>query len=163
MLASSRLPSLGSRGEGWFALQLALMALVGLSALTTVYWPDSVAGTLTTVGLILIAAGLVLLVAAAISLVSARAMTALPRPRTGSRVAEGGIYRVVRHPVYGAVLLIAIGWSLAESPLGLIPAALLAVVFDLKARLEEAWLEERRPEYAAYREQTPRRFVPGVY
>jgi protein-S-isoprenylcysteine O-methyltransferase Ste14 len=61
------------------------------------------------------------------------------------------------------VLLLAIGWSLAESPLGLIPTALLAVVFDLKARVEERWLEEKLPEYAQYRERTPRRFVPGLY
>jgi protein-S-isoprenylcysteine O-methyltransferase Ste14 len=45
----------------------------------------------------------------------------------------------------------------------LIPTALLAVIFDLKARLEEAWLEEQYPGYAGYRNQTPRRFVPGVY
>jgi protein-S-isoprenylcysteine O-methyltransferase Ste14 len=57
----------------------------------------------------------------------------------------------------------ALGASLVESPLALIPAALLAVVVDFKARLEEAWLVERQPGYAAYRERTPRRFVPGVY
>jgi protein-S-isoprenylcysteine O-methyltransferase Ste14 len=163
MPASSRLPRLGARGEGWFALQLMLIALVGLSALTNVYWPDSIAGTLTVIGLILIAAGILLLLVAAISLASARAMTGLPRPRAGSTVAQNGVYRLVRHPVYGALLLIAVGWSLAESPLGLIPSALLAVVVDLKARLEEAWLEERHPDYAAYRERTPRRFVPGLY
>jgi protein-S-isoprenylcysteine O-methyltransferase Ste14 len=170
MPASSRLPrssrvppSLGARGQGWFALQAVLMALVGVSALTGVYWPDSVAGTFAVVGFVLIAAAVVLLALAAVSLLLARAITALPRPREGSMVAQGGVYRIVRHPVYGALLLIAFGWSLAESPLGLIPGFLLAVVFDLKARLEEAWLQERHPEYATYRERTPRRFVPGLY
>jgi len=134
-----------------------------LSALTKVYWPDSVASTFTVVGLILIVLGFVLLLAAGVSLVFARAFSAMPRPREGSTVAQGGVYRLVRHPVYGALLLIALGWSLAESPLGLIPTAVLAVVFDLKARLEETWLQEGHPEYAAYRERTPRRFVPGVY
>ena len=163
MPASSRLPELGPHGEGWFALQFALMALVGLSALTKVYWPDAVAGTLTVVGLVVIALGILLLLAAGASLVTVRAMSALPRPRSGSTVAQTGVYRIVRHPVYGAVLLIALGWSLVESPLGLIPAAVLALVFDLKARLEEAWLEERDDRYAAYRTTTPRRFVPGLY
>ncbi len=157
------LPRLGRRGEGWFALQLGLMVLVGLSALTGVYWPDSLTGVLVVVGLALIVAALVLLALAGISLLLARATTVFPRPREGAAVAESGVYRRVRHPVYGAVLLLAVGWSLAESPLGLIPAALLAVVFDLKARVEEAWLEERLPDYAGYRERTPRRFVPGVY
>jgi protein-S-isoprenylcysteine O-methyltransferase Ste14 len=157
------LPRLGRRGEGWFALQLGLMVLVGLSALTGVYWPDSLTGVLVVVGLALIVAALVLLTLAGISLLLVRATTVFPRPRPGAEVAESGVYRRVRHPVYGAVLLLALGWSLAESPLGLIPAALLAVVFDLKARVEEAWLEERLPGYARYRERTPRRFVPGVY
>ena len=52
---------------------------------------------------------------------------------------------------------------LADAPLGLAPTALLAVLFDLKARREEAWLIERFPEYVAYRAGTPRRFVPWLY
>ena len=69
----------------------------------------------------------------------------------------------MRHPVYGGAILIALGWSLAEAPLGLVPTVLLALLFDLKARREEAWLIERFPEYAAYRTHTPRRFVPWLY
>jgi protein-S-isoprenylcysteine O-methyltransferase Ste14 len=163
MPASSRLPRLGRKGEGWVAIQLALMVLVGLSALIPVYWPDSVAGVLGVLGLILIVTGLVLLAFAGMSLLLARAATVFPRPREESKLAQRGVYRVVRHPVYGAVLLIALGASLAVAPLGLIPTALLAVVFDLKARIEESWLTERHPDYARYRERTPRRFVPGLY
>ena len=48
-------------------------------------------------------------------------------------------------------------------PLGLVPTLLLTVLFDLKARREEAWLIERFPEYVAYRAGTPRRFVPWLY
>jgi protein-S-isoprenylcysteine O-methyltransferase Ste14 len=163
MPASSRLPRLGRRGEGWVAIQLALMVLIGLAALAGVYWPDSVAGVFVILGLALIAAALVLFGFAGVSLLLARAVTIFPRPRERSALAERGVYRIVRHPVYGAILLIAIGWSLAVAPLGLIPTVLLAVVFDLKARIEEAWLVEQHAEYAAYRERTPRRFVPGLY
>ena len=157
------LPRLGRRGEGWVALQSGLIVLLGLSVLSGVYWPDLVAGFLVVVGLALIVAGLALLLLAAISLVLARSATVFPRPRENAVVADRGVYRLVRHPVYGAVLMLAVGVSLAESPLGLIPTALLAVVFDLKARVEEAWLEERLPGYAGYRYRTPRRFVPGIY
>jgi protein-S-isoprenylcysteine O-methyltransferase Ste14 len=163
MPASSRLPRLGPRGEGWFALQLALMLLVALAALLDVYWPDAVTGIFVVLGLILIILAVVLFAFAGISLLFVRAITVFPRPREESALAQRGAYRVVRHPVYGAILLIAIGWSLALAPLGLIPAALLAIVFDLKARLEEAWLTERHPDYEAYRERTPHRFVPGLY
>ncbi len=163
MPASSRLPELGSRGQGWAAVQAVLILLVAFSTLTGVFWPDAVAGTLTVLGLVVLAVGLLLLAVSISTLVLARAMTVMPRPRHGSEVAQGGLYGLVRHPVYGAVLLIALGAALAESPLGLIPTALLAVVFDLKARLEEAWLQERRPDYARYRERTRWRFLPGLY
>ena len=156
-------PRLGRRGGGWVALQSALIVLIVLSALTGVYWPDAVAGIFVVVGLGLILLGLVLLALAAVALLRARSTTVFPRPREAASVAQTGVYRRVRHPVYGAVLLMAVGASLAESPLGLIPTALLAALFDLKARVEEAWLEERLPTYARYRQSTPRRFVPGVY
>ena len=68
----------------------------------------------------------------------------------------------MRHPVYGGVLLLALGWSLAEAPLALVPTALLALVFDLKSRREEVWLRERYPEYAAYAERTRSRFIPRL-
>jgi hypothetical protein len=55
-----------------------------------------------------------------------------------------------------------LGWSLVDATLGLIPTALLAVLFDLKARRGEVWLIER-PQYAAYRARTPRRFVLCLY
>jgi protein-S-isoprenylcysteine O-methyltransferase Ste14 len=161
MPASSRLPELGPRGEGWFALQLVLMAAIVATAFTGVYWPSGTGGVLTVLGLIIAVLGLVLLLVAVVSL--GASLTVMPRPRERGGVVQSGVYRAVRHPVYGSILLIAVGWSLAESPLGLIPAALLTVVFDLKARLEEAWLQERHPEYAGYRERTPRRFVPGLY
>jgi protein-S-isoprenylcysteine O-methyltransferase Ste14 len=53
--------------------------------------------------------------------------------------------------MYGGVVLIGLAGSLADAPLGLVPTALLAVLFDLKARREEARPIERFPEYAAYR------------
>jgi protein-S-isoprenylcysteine O-methyltransferase Ste14 len=163
MPASSRLPRLGRRGEGWALVQAILIVLVFLAGLSGVFWPDAVAGTLTVLGLVVLAVGLLLLAIAVSTLVVARAMTVMPRPRAGSSVAQRGLYRFVRHPVYGAVLLVVLGAAVAESPLGLLPAALLAVVFDLKARLEEAWLEEQRPGYADYRRRTRWRFVPGLY
>jgi protein-S-isoprenylcysteine O-methyltransferase Ste14 len=156
-------PRLGRRGGGWVVLQSTLFVLIVLSGLTGVYWPDSVAGIFVVIGLMLILAGFVILVLAAVALLRARATTVFPRPRDAATIAETGVYRRLRHPVYGAILLIAAGVSLAGTPLGLIPTAVLAVVFDLKARVEEAWLVERLPGYARYCESTPRRFVPGVY
>ena len=156
-----RLPELGPRGEGWVALQLLLGAAIAGCGFVGVYWPRSVESFVAVLGLLIAVAGALLVVLGVLSLGSS--FTPLPRPRARTRLRQGGIFRLVRHPVYGGAILVGLGWSLADAPLGLIPTLLLAVPFDLKARREEAWLIERFPEYAAYRARTPRRFVPWLF
>src|SRR5439155_388289 len=160
MPSVSRLPELGPHGEGWVVLQLLLGAAIAGSGFVGVYWPESLASFFAVLGLLLAVVGALLVVLGVLSL--GRSFTPLPRPRARTRLRQGGIFRLVRHPVYGGVILIGLG-SLADAPLGLVPTALLAVLFDLKARREEAWLIQRFPEYEAYRARTPRRFVPWLY
>ncbi len=154
-------PELGRRGGGWVVLQSILFVAIAACGFVGVYWPGSVESYLAVIGLVLIVAGIVVVVTGALTL--GRSFTHLPRPRGSGRLHEGGIYRLVRHPVYGGVLLLALGWSLAEAPLALVPTALLALVFDLKSRREEIWLRERYPEYAAYTRRTRNRFIPFIY
>jgi protein-S-isoprenylcysteine O-methyltransferase Ste14 len=161
MPSRSRLPELGSRGEGWLVLQLLLGAAIAGCGFVGVYWPGSVESFFGILGLLIGAAGGLLVVLGVLSL--GRSFTPLPRPRTRTHLRQAGIYRLVRHPVYGGALLIGLGWSLAEAPLGLAPTALLVVLLDLKSRREEAWLIERFPEYAVYRARTQRRFLPWLY
>src|SRR6266487_2967217 len=161
MPSRSRLPELGPRGEGWVVLQLLLVAAIAGCGFVGVYWPGSVESFFGVLGLLLAVVGAFLVVLGVLSLGSS--FTPLPRPRARTRLGEAGIFRLVRHPVYGGAILVGLGWSLADAPLGLIPTALLALLFDLKARREEAWLIERFPRYAAYRARTPRGFVPWLY
>ena len=142
-------------------LQLLLGAAIAGGGFVGVYWPGSVESFFGVLGLLLAVVGAFLVVLGVLSLGSS--FTPLPRPRARTRLREGGIFRFVRHPVYGGAILLALGWSLADAPLGLVPTALLAVLIDLKARREETWLIERFPEYALYRARTPRRFVPWLY
>jgi protein-S-isoprenylcysteine O-methyltransferase Ste14 len=65
--------------------------------------------------------------------------------------------------MYGGVLLLALGWSLALSPLALAATALLWLLLGLKSRHEELMLLERYPGYAAYRARVRRRFVPSLH
>ncbi len=91
------------------------------------------------------------------------ALTPLPRPRDGATLVEHGVYGRVRHPIYGGLVIAAAGWALlSASTLALAMTGVLFVFFDLKARREERWLEERYPGYPAYRART-RRLLPALY
>ena len=90
-------------------------------------------------------------------------LTAYPRPVPGGRLIEDGVFGLVRHPMYGGGVIVALGWGLAmASPMALAGAFVLGVFFDLKSRREEAWLAEQFAGYAAYRRRT-RRLIPWVY
>jgi protein-S-isoprenylcysteine O-methyltransferase Ste14 len=158
----SRLPGLGPRGEGWVLLQVVLLGVVGLAGpLADGAWSGPVAVATAVCGLVLILAG---------SMLAGRGLrdlgpnlTAVPRPRDGAHLVDSGLYGHVRHPIYGGLVLGALGWSLLwASPLALALSAVLALFFDLKARREEAWLASAYAEYRAYAERT-RRFIPGLY
>ena len=155
----SRLPSLGPRGEGWFVGQI--LFLIAVAAAPQGTWPEP-AGTLGLwIGTALALGGALMTSLAVVDLGSN--FTPLPSPlRTGALV-ERGIYHVLRHPVYGGLVLIAVGWSLLHaSGVGLILTVALAAFLDLKARREEVLLLARFPEYEAYRRRT-HRFIPRVY
>ena len=160
----SRLPSLGPRGEGWVAIQLAIFAAIALAGVAL---PGSLTGPLATpavvVGWALVAGGGVLALAGLVGLQRGDALTAVPHPRDAARLVERGAYRLVRHPVYGGLVLAAAGWALARGSIAaLAGAAVLLVFFDLKRRREEAWLDQRFAGYAAYRTRT-RRLIPWIY
>jgi protein-S-isoprenylcysteine O-methyltransferase Ste14 len=113
------------------------------------------------VGVVLMVLGGVLFVWALALLGPAR--TPLPRPRAQGRLVSHGPYRIVRHPVYTAVLLFFAGYGLATTLPALAVGAALVVTNALKARYEEQLLLERFPEYADYRTRTRSRLVPWVY
>jgi protein-S-isoprenylcysteine O-methyltransferase Ste14 len=162
MSGSTRLPRLGARGEGWVVIQFALIAAIALSALVGLEWSGGwrVAGY--AAGGALLVLGFFLVVAGAVAL--GHALTPLPRPRAGATLAAHGLYRRARHPIYGGVLLLGVGWSLVfASIVGLVLSIGLLAFFELKARREEAWLADHYPGYADYRRRTRRKFLPWLY
>ncbi len=154
----TRLPSLGPRGEGWVAMQFALLAAIAAAGPWTAATGSGPAGiALVVLGGALIVLGGALALRGAVDLRDA--LTPLPHPRADAELVEHGLYARVRHPMYGGLIMAAVGWGLVwASPTALILAGGLAVFFLLKSTREEAWLVERFPGYVAYRRRT-RRFL----
>ena len=155
----THLPSLGPRGEGWVLIQgvlLVVVAAAGWSLGPDWSGPLRLAGIV--VGIVLIAGGIVLAVRGAVDLRGA--LTPLPKPRDGAALVETGAYSFVRHPIYGGLILAAFGWAIGQASIVAVALAVaLAAFLRVKSVREEAWLEQRFPDYAAYRART-RRLIP---
>jgi protein-S-isoprenylcysteine O-methyltransferase Ste14 len=160
--ARGELPQLGRRGGGWVAVQFVLLVAIALSALLGLGPEGALAWVAYVAGGVLLGLGVAMLVAGGAGLGSA--LTPFPQPRPGEPLRASGVYGRVRHPIYGGVILIALGWSVVfATPVGLALTLVLALFFELKSRREEHLLEQIHPEYPEYRRETRRRFLPYLW
>jgi protein-S-isoprenylcysteine O-methyltransferase Ste14 len=155
------LPSLGPRGEGWVAGQVVIFLLVVAAGIFAAGWPAWASPWRWVAVALTGAAGLGLAAGAAAGL--GRQLTPLPAPVDGAALRDRGAYALCRHPMYGGVLLLCLGWALATSPWALLPVALGAAFLDLKRRVEERWLRERFPGYRVYAARVRCALVPFVW
>jgi protein-S-isoprenylcysteine O-methyltransferase len=152
----------GRRGTGWVVAQFVLLAAILAAVLAPWRWPEPVRIALAVLGVPVAVAGAVLAVRAARSL--GRSLTPFPRPAPSGTLVDAGAYRRVRHPIYAGGLLFCAGWSLFAGPVALALTACLAVLWSLKARVEEAHLARRYGDaWDDYARRVPYRLVPGVY
>jgi len=107
------------------------------------------------------ALGILLAIAGLVSLGSA--LTPFPRPLANARLRQSGVYAWVRHPIYGAVVLASLGWSLSWLSLpGFVFSVVVLFLFDRKSAFEERLLRARFPEYAGYALRV-RKLLPWIY
>ncbi len=157
----TRLPTLGPRGEGWVLVQGVLLVAIALAGLAGPAWAAPARFVSVVLGTAIGLAGLWLAVGGVRDL--RENLTPLPHPVDGGRLIENGAYRLVRHPIYGGLVLGSLAWGLVTaSPLAIGGAVVLLGFFDLKSRREEAWLVRRYPGYEGYRSRT-RRILPWIY
>ncbi len=161
MRPERRLPDLGPRGEGWFLVQIVILAGIAAAGLVGPAWSGVPRAVGIVVGAPFVGAGGLLAIRGVADL--GVNLTVFPKPREGGRLVETGAYGLVRHPIYGGLILGAFGWGLlAASPVALAGAVVLAAFFDLKSRREEVWLLEQLDGYERYRART-RRLLPWLY
>ncbi len=147
-------------GGLWVIAQLALFAVI----VALVLWGPGLGdppGAVRAVGALVLVSGLAELGAGLAYL--GRNLTPYPEPTEGSTLVEAGIYRLVRHPIYGGVVLTFAGLGLAAGALVAAAVALALIPFFLaKSAHEERRLSARHPEYEAYRRRVPKRLFPGL-
>ena len=109
-------------------------------------------------GIVLITAGGVLLIVGTFNL--GKNLTPFPEPKPTTHLIQSGMYSRVRHPIYGGIMLILWGFTLAASSVLLLVASLiLTLFFSAKSAYEESRLIEQYPDYHDYRKRTWR-FIP---
>jgi len=156
-----RIPTLGPRGEGWVFIQMVLLVGVAVAGLVGGRWLEYLQVPALVTAIISGVAGLWLASSGVRTL--GKSLSPLPKPPPASELKESGAYALVRHPIYGGILLLSLAWSLALSPWALIPTGALAIALAFKSRVEERWLIDRHPTYAGYRQRVRHRFVPHLW
>ena len=147
---------LGQRGESFFVLQAVLMALV-------VFPPGGLKEIVDVVGWSVLLVGLAIITAGSVSL--GDNLTPLPKPReSGHSLVTDGMYKYVRHPMYGGVILGSLGLGVATGDeTRLFLALLLFFALDKKASYEEGFLVEKYGnEYEDYRKKA-KKLLPWIY
>lgn len=144
----------GTRGEGWFAAQLVITALV-------VFPPSPLQGVVDTCGWLMVLAGFGMMVAGQQSL--GQNLTPLPKPRESNQLVTSGIYNYCRHPMYGGLVLAGFGLTLAMgNEVRMVMALLAFFIISEKASYEEKFLEELHHDYADYKKRT-KKLIPYIF
>ena len=139
-------------------LVAAQFVLLGLIALLPGGWGWPVPAWLRLLGLLGVLAGVVVMLLGGTAL--GRGLTAVPIPNEHAQLRTGGLYRVVRHPIYTGLLLASGSYVVATgSGWRALAFVGLVVLLTAKARWEEVRLARRFAAYPEYAARTPR-FVP---
>lgn len=147
-----------AKGGWWVVAQVIIFG--GLAA-SWLVWGDGWGAIALAGGAVLTGAGAALAGTGLVTL--GRHLSPYPTPRHGAALVEHGAYRLVRHPIYGGIVLGAAGVSLADGNWpGLAAAAALGALFWSKSGFEEGRLLAHFPAYAGYRDRVRRRLIPWV-
>jgi len=86
-----------------------------------------------------------------------------PDVRKNQKLILVGPYRLIRHPMYSAVLMITLAWVLNRiDVLSITLWIALLVILNLKIRYEESQLIEKFPKYKEYIQRS-KKLIPFVF
>lgn len=139
-----------NRMRGWLFVATQF-ALIGVNLLLP---GDATESFIRSGSHLLFVAGAVGLIVAFMQLGSS--LTAHPEPLAKATLKVHGLYRVVRHPIYAALILLMLGSTgMAPSVWRWLSLVGLIILLVFKARWEESLLRRRYPEYEQYAARVP--------
>jgi protein-S-isoprenylcysteine O-methyltransferase Ste14 len=143
--------------DPWVWGQTALMLLVAVAAPLMAHRVDP--RWIRWLGAGIMAAGVWLLVWGFRSL--GRNLTPGTEPLPNAELVTSGAYAHLRHPIYGGLVLLLAGYTLAWGNwiLALVVGIVALQYFQAKARAEERWLVQRFPAYEDYMRHVRRRVL----
>ncbi|CAN5884605.1 isoprenylcysteine carboxylmethyltransferase family protein [soil metagenome] len=146
----------------WLAGQGVLFVLAFIVVPRTEGWFGRIdAPGMRPIGWAIFALGALIGIAAMVRL--GRQLVPQPSPVRDGLLIDSGLYGVVRHPIYAAVLLLISGSVIRVlSVAGVLVIVASAVFFDRKSAYEERLLAAAYPGYDDYRHRVPWKLLPGV-
>ena len=146
-------------GVVWVAIWIIVMNLLLPDLLAERIVPDSIGYTLA--GLLITVAGLAFAIWARVHL--GKNWSGMPVIREQHTLTRTGPYRYVRHPIYSGIVLGLLGTAIGIGYLIVFLCVILIfVLFVIKSRTEEKFLEEEfGEEYAKYRREV-KALIPYV-
>jgi protein-S-isoprenylcysteine O-methyltransferase Ste14 len=135
-----------TKGNLMVVLQFVFLALIVFLPNGT-DWPTPL--WLVAVSAVALYLGWLVLLISAVNL--GKSLTAHPVPLERATLKTSGLYKIVRHPIYLGLLLIAFASALGSGSIRkAIYFVLLTALLNVKARFEEKLLTQKYPEYSAY-------------
>lgn len=139
------------------AAQFVFLLLLGFLPWGSL-WPRNVSTIV--IGLVLVALGAGIALAAGGAL--GRSLTPSPIPKADGQLVTGGVYGLVRHPIYSGLLVLGLGLvAIGASLLHLLAWVALLSILVAKARFEDLMLLGQYPGYRDYAARVGR-LVPGL-
>jgi 2-amino-4-hydroxy-6-hydroxymethyldihydropteridine diphosphokinase len=90
-------------------------------------------------------------------------LTPYPQPLESARLVGRGVFRLVRHPIYGGIVLMMVGAALyRRNVVAVVIGIVGGVYFWMKSRFEERRLRCHYPGYAQYASHVRKRLIPWV-
>jgi len=160
IVANAKVGVVGTRGEAWFVAEVICLSFI-LLGIFPMPWPIQWLG-LNSVGISLWGSGIFLSIGAIAALKPW--VSPFSVPVENNELQTEGVYAVIRHPIYGGLILMTTGLAVfTHSVERCLLTVLLAYILDHKASMEEKYLIDKHgKKYEDYQAKITKKLLPFI-